>query len=152
MGPELANKFNLLQVSSVPVLLTEHHKSMVGQALMYMQHRNMVCNEFHICHDLYLDQNVNDNAYPTLLLHEALDMNHKMVMLGIGLYHNKFSHLYVRHQHYPEHDTLYLSILLFWLFPVSPLIDDSIFMIILRQTFLEFFSQTDILFWCVRMH
>ena len=43
-------------------------------------------------------------------------MNHKMVMLGIGWYHNTFSHLCVQHQKYPEHDTLCLSILFDWIF------------------------------------
>ena len=84
MGPELANKYNLLQVGNVPVLLTEYWKSKVCQALMYMQHRHMVCVEFHISHDIDLDQNVNNNSFPTPVLHEALDMNHKMVMLGIS--------------------------------------------------------------------
>ena len=45
---------------------------------------------------------VNDNAYSTPYLHEALDLNHKMVMLGICLYHNKISHFCVQHQHFPE--------------------------------------------------
>ena len=53
----------------------------------------MVCGEFHIFNDLVLDQNVNNNAYPTPLLHESLDVNPKMIMLGIGWYHNIFSHL-----------------------------------------------------------
>ena len=68
----------------MPVLLTEDRKSMVGQALMYMQHGHMVCGELHIFHDLDLDQNLYDNAYSTPLLHEALDGNHKMVILVIG--------------------------------------------------------------------
>ena len=89
---------------------------MVGQALMYMQHSHMVFGELYICHDLDLDQNLNDNDYPIPLLHEALDVNHKMVMLGIGWYHNTFSHLCVQHQHYPEHDTLCLSIFFYWIF------------------------------------
>ena len=76
----------------------------------------MVCGEFHICHDLVLDQTLSDNAYSTPLLHEALDVNHKMVMLGIGWYHNTFSHICVKHQHYPEHDTLCLSIFFYWIF------------------------------------
>ena len=81
----------------MPVSLTEYHKSRVCPALMYMKHRHMVFGELHICHDLILDQNVNDDAYSTPLIHEALDVNHKMVMLGIGLYHNIFSHLCVQH-------------------------------------------------------
>ena len=56
---------------------------MTGQAFMYMQHRHMVCGELQICHDLDLDQNVNDNYYTTPFLHEALDVNHKMVMSGL---------------------------------------------------------------------
>ena len=66
------------------VLLTEDQKSIFGQALMYMQHRHMVCGELHIFHDLDLDQNVDHNHYPTPLLHEALDGNHRIVMLEIG--------------------------------------------------------------------
>ena len=85
----------------MPGLLTEHRKSMVDRALMYMQHRKMVCVELHIFYDLDLDQTVNDNDYPTPLLHEALDVNHRMVMLVIGWYHNTFSYICVQHQHYP---------------------------------------------------
>ena len=81
-----------------------------------MKHRHMVCGELHICHELDLYQNVNDNAYPTPFIHEALDMNHKMVMLVIGWYQNKISHLFVQHHHYPEHDTLCMSILFYWIF------------------------------------
>ena len=97
----------------MPVLFSEYWKSKVFQALMYMQHRHMVCGKLQIFHYLDLDQNVNDNAYPTPLLHEALDVNHKMVMLVIGWYRNKFSNLCVQHQHYSEHDTLFLFILFY---------------------------------------
>ena len=89
---------------------------MSGQALMYMQQRQMVYGELHIYHDLDLDQNVNDNSYPTPLLHEALYVNHKMEMMGIGWYHNTFSHVCVQHQHYTEHDTICMSILFYWIF------------------------------------
>ena len=82
----------------------EYHKSTVGQSLMYMQHRHMVCGESHIFHDLVLDQNMNNNSYSTPLIHEPLDVDHKIVIMGIGLYHNKISHICVQHQHYPEHD------------------------------------------------
>ena len=116
----------------MPILLTEHRKSMVGKALMYMQHRQMVFGEWHICHDLDLDQNIYDNAYPTPLLYEVLDGNHIMVMLGIGWYHNIFSHICVQNQHYPEHDTLCLSLFFSGSFYVFPLINDFIFMIIIR--------------------
>ena len=148
MGPELANKYNWWQVGSVPVLFTEHRKSIFGQALIYMQHRHMVCGEFHICNCLDLYQNIYDNAYPTPLLHEALDVNHKMVMLGIGWYHNTFSHIFVQHQHYPEHDTLCLYIFSSWIFSFFSLINDSMFTIIFRQISLELFIHTEIHF-CV---
>ena len=62
--------------------------------------------EYYIFHYIVLDQNVNDNAYSTPLLHKAFNMDHKMVMMGIGLYHNTFSHLCVQHQNYPEHDNI----------------------------------------------
>ena len=80
----------------------------------------MVCGEFHIFHDLVLDQNVNDNAYSTPFLHEALDVKHKMVMLGIGWDHNTFSHIYVQHQHYPEHGILYMLILFYCFLYIFP--------------------------------
>ena len=75
-----------------------------------MQHRHMVCGKLHICHDLVLDKNVNNNSYSNPLLHEALDVGQQMVILGIGLYLNTFSHLCVQHQHYPEQGILYLYI------------------------------------------
>ena len=103
-------------VSSVPVPLTEYQKSKVCPALMYIQHRHMVCGELRICYDLVLDQNINDTTYSTPFLHEALDVDHKMVVMGIGWYHNTFSHICVKHQHYPEHDNIYLYILFYWLF------------------------------------
>ena len=120
MVPEMANKYNYWKVGSMPVLLNERRKSMVGQALIYMQHRHMVCGKLHICHDLDSDQNIYDGAYPTPLLHEALYVNQIMVILGIGWYHNIFSNICVQHQHYPEHNTLCLSILFYWLFLSFP--------------------------------
>ena len=98
MIPELVNNYSWWQVGSVPVSLTEYHKSRVCPALVYIQHRHMVCGKFHIYHDLILDQTVNDNAYSTPLIHEALDVNHKMLMLVIGWYHNTFSHFVVQIQ------------------------------------------------------
>ena len=114
----------------------------------------MVCGKFHICYDLVLDQNINDNSYSTPLLDEALDVNHIMVMLGIGSYYNISSLLSVQHQHYPEHDTLCLSIFFYFLSSSIFLINDSIFMVLLRQMFLELFIQTDIIFGvqeCIRI-
>ena len=85
---------------------------------MHIQHNHMVCGEFHVFHYLDLDQNVNNNAYSTPLLHEDLDVNHKMEILGIGWYYNTFSHICLQHQHYPEHDNLCLFIFFYWVFPV----------------------------------
>ena len=51
MIPELSSKYNLWQVGSVFKKIVDQ-KSMVGQALMYMQHMHMVCGELHICHEL----------------------------------------------------------------------------------------------------
>ena len=78
----------------MPVLLTEYHKYKVCLELFYMQHMHMVCGELHICHELVLHQTVNDNAYSTPLLHEALDVNNKIVIMGIGWYHNTF-HIFI---------------------------------------------------------
>ena len=130
----------------MPVFLMEYHKSKICSGLMYTQHMKIVCGEFHICHDLVLDQNANDNAYSTPCLHKALDMNHKMVMMGIGCYHNTFSHLYMQHQHYPEQDTLFCPFYLIVYLSVSSLINDSMSTIIFRQIGLDFFGQTDITF------
>ena len=46
-----------------------------------------------------IEYHVQDNAYSTPFLHEDLDVDHKMVILGIGWYHNTFSDLSVQHQH-----------------------------------------------------
>ena len=115
------------------LFFNEHQKSMVGQTLMYVQHRHMVYGKFHICHDLDLDQNVYDNAYPTLLLHDALDVNHKMVMLGVGWYRNTF-HIFACNI------SIILNIILsvcpfsfIGSFTVFPLINDYMFMIILLK-------------------
>ena len=109
----------------------------------------MVCEKLHICHDLVLYQNVNGYAYSTPLRHEASDVDHKMVMLGIGWYHNTFSLIFVQLQNYSEYDTLCLSILFYWIFSVLALINESMFTMIIRQMFLELFSHTGIIF-CVQ--
>ena len=64
------------------VSLILYHKSKIGQALMYIQRKNMVCREFHMCHDLFLDQNENDNAYSTPLRNEALYVDRKNGNVG----------------------------------------------------------------------
>ena len=89
--------------------------SKVCLELMYMQHKHMVYGEFHIHHCLFLDQNANDNSYSNPLRHEVWNVYHKMVILIIDFCYNIFSHLGVQHQHYPEHDTLCLSIIFPWI-------------------------------------
>ena len=135
MSPELANQYSWLQVASVPLSLAVYQKSKVYPELMYIQHRHMVCGKSHIYHDLFLDQNINDNSYSTPFLHEAFDVYQKMLILGIVCYHNTFSHFCVQHQHYPEHYTLYLSILISYIY----LINDSMFTMLYRHIFLKFF-------------
>ena len=116
ISQELANKYIWWQVGIMHVSFTEYHKSKACPEFMYIQHMHMLCGKFQIWHDLVLDQTVDDNAYSTPFLHEALDVNHQMVMPVIGWYHNTFSHLCVQHQYYLEHDTLCLSILFYWIF------------------------------------
>ena len=119
---------------------------------MYMQRKHIVCGKLHIRHDLVLDQNANNNAYSTPLSHGALDVEHRMVMLGIGLYHNTFSLIFVYHQNYPEHNTLWLSIFATGSFTVFYLINDSMFTMLLRYMILGLFIHTDIIVLCGRMH
>ena len=146
MIPELSNKYSWWQVGIVTVSFTVYHKSNVCTALMYIQQRHMVFSELHIYHDLVLDQKVNDNAYSTPLIHEALDMEQKMLMLVIGLYQYKFTHPCVEHQHYPENDTLCLSILFYSLFSYIYMINDSMFTMLLRQIFWDFLARLTSLF------
>ena len=102
MGPELANRYIWWQVGSLPIYLTQYQKYKVCPELIYIKHTHRLCGKLHICYDLLLDQNVNDNAYSTSFIHEALDVDHKMAMMGIGWYHNIFSHICVQHQYYSE--------------------------------------------------
>ena len=90
MRPELASKYNWIQVGSMLVSVMVNQQFKFCQELMYIQHKNMVCGKLHIFHDLFFDQHVNGNDCSTHLLHEALDVDHIMVMLVIGLYYNKF--------------------------------------------------------------
>ena len=110
----MASTYNMRHICSMFVSLKVYHKYKVGRALVCMQHRHISCREFHICHDLVLYQNVNDNSFSSPLFHEALDVDHKILILVIGLYHNTFSLLCVQHRHCTEHDTLCLSIFFYW--------------------------------------
>ena len=74
--------------------------------------------------------------------HEVWNVYHKMLNLGIYLCYNTYSHICVQHQHYPEHDTLCMSIFFQWLFFIFYLINDTIFSMLFRQMFLEFISQS----------
>ena len=87
----------------------------------------------------------NDNSYSIPLLHEALDVDHKMVILGTGLYQNKFSHLCVQHHHYPEHNPLCLYILFHWFFFGNYPDQWKKFAMLFRQMLLELFIQTYII-------
>ena len=58
----------------------------------------------------------NDNSYSTPLFHEALDVDHLMVILGNFLYRNTSSLICEQHQLYPEHNTLCLHVLFYWIF------------------------------------
>ena len=91
--------------------MTEYHIFKVLPALMYMQHKHMVCEKLQIYPYLSLDKKENDNAYSTPLRNEVWNVDHKMIMMGIDLCYNTFSHICVQRQHYPEHDTFSLSIL-----------------------------------------
>ena len=67
-----------------------------------MQHKQMVCRELHNLNDLVLDQNLNDNTYSTPVPHEAFDVDHKLLIIGIGYYHNSFSLICVQRK--PQND------------------------------------------------
>ena len=97
---------------------------------MYMQHKHMVYGELHIHHYLVLYQTGNDNTYSTPLRHEVCNVDHKNLMLGIDLCYKTFSHLGVQHQHYPEHDTICLSIFFHESFIIFDLIKHTIFAVL----------------------
>ena len=112
----LAQNCNWLQFYSALVYLVFYQIFKVCIALMYMQHKQMLYGELHIRHYLVLDKNANVNAYSTPLRHEVWNVDHKKLMLGIDLCHNIFSQICVQHQHYPEHDTVCLSVFFPWTF------------------------------------
>ena len=111
----MANKFTWWQFYSAIVHLMVYQISKVCLELMYMQHKHMVYGEFHIYPYLVLDKNANDNAYSTPLRHEVWNVDHKKVIMETYLCYNTLSHLVVQHQHYPEHYTIFLSILFPWI-------------------------------------
>ena len=106
----LPKGWNWWNVDSVIVCFMVYHLFKVCPALIYMQHSRMVYGEFHRHHYLVLNQNANDKAYSTPLRHEVWNVDNKMLMLVIVLCYNTFSNICVKHQQYPEHDTLCMSI------------------------------------------
>ena len=134
----LANKCTRWQVYSALVCLVVYQISKVCLALMYIQHKHMVCDELHIFPFLDLGQNKNENAYSTPLRHEVWNVEHKMIILRIDLCYNTCSHIFVKHQHYTEHDTLCLSIFFLWIFFKLYLINDTIFRVLFCKMILEF--------------
>ena len=94
MAIGLTNKFTWLQVYISPVYLIVYLISKVCIVMMYMQHRHMVCDEFHRHHYLDLDQNSSNNTYLSPLRHEFCNVDHRMVMLNIYFCYNDF-HVFV---------------------------------------------------------
>ena len=111
----LANKCTWWQVYSALVQMMVYQISKVCLALMYIQQKYTVYGKFHLYPYLCLDQSANDNAYSTPLRHEVWNVDHKMIIIGIYLCYNTFSHLCVKHQYYPEDDTVFLSIFFHWI-------------------------------------
>ena len=152
MRVELTNKYSWWQVGSMSVSLNKYQRSKVCQALMRIQHMHMVCGKLHICHDLFLDQNVNNNAYSTPLIHELLDLNQKWEcweLVGITIHFHifVFKIIIILNMILPFYQfsfTIFSS--------VFYLINYSMLSMLLRKMPLEFFIQSDIILWCARMH
>ena len=107
---------------------------------MYMQHKHMLYEELYIYHYLVLYQNVIDNAYSTPLRHEFWNVDYNIVMLGINLCSNTFSHLVVQHQNCPVHDNVCLYILFPLIVFVFYLINETIFALLFFQIVLKCLS------------
>ena len=106
----LANNCTWWQVYSALVFMVVYQIPKVCLALMYMKHTQIVYGKLHILPFIFLGQNENYNTYSTPLRHEVWNVDHKMIILGIDFCYNTFSHLWVKHHHYLEHDTVCLSI------------------------------------------
>ena len=111
----LANKCTWWNVYSDLVNLMVYQISKACLSCMYMKHKHRIYAELCINHYLLLDQNESYNAYSYLLRHEVWNVEHKMVMMEIELFYNKFSHIGVQHHDYPEHDTVCMSIFFPWI-------------------------------------
>ena len=114
----LVNKCTWWKVYSALVFLVVYLISKVCLALMWIQHKLMVHCGLNILPFLLLYQNADDIAYSIPLHHEVWNVDQKMIILGIDLCYNTFSHLWVQHQHYTEHDNVCLSILFTWILPL----------------------------------
>ena len=115
MNPELANKYIWWQVGSVSFSLTEYHNPIFVKHWCTSNTGIWYVANFTYAMTYFWIKNINDNAYSTPLLHEDLDMDHKVLMLGFGLYQNTFSYLCVQHQYYHEHDNICLYIFFYWI-------------------------------------
>ena len=103
---------------------------------------SLIYGELYKHHYLIFDQNANDNSYSSLLCHEFCNVAHKMLMMVIDLCYNTFTHLCAQHQHYPEQDTLHLSIFFLWFYFCISLMRETIFVVLLRHMLLEILKQT----------
>ena len=103
------------QFYSTLVYLIKYQISKVCLVLMYKKHTHMVYGWFRILPYLVFYQNSNYNAYSNLLRHEVWNVDYKIIIMEIDLCYNKFSRIWVPQQHYPKHNTLFLSILLPWI-------------------------------------
>ena len=112
----LANRCTSLYVYRVLFYLMVYHISQVYLALMYIHHRHIVYSELHRHHYQFLDKSASDNANSPPLRHEVYNVYQKMIIMGIGSCYNNFSHICVKHQHYLEHDTVYLFLFFPWIF------------------------------------
>ena len=106
-----------------------------------MLYRHTVFSKLNIHHYLVLDQNVNYNAYSNPLCHEVWNVDHKMVMLGLVCVTINF-HIFVCNISIILN--MILSVCPFSFtgyFPVFSLINDSMFMMLLRQIFWDFLAR-----------
>ena len=116
----MANKCTWWHVYSALVYLMKYQISKVCLALIYKKYKHMVYGELHILPYLVLDKDANYNAYSNLIRHEVWNVDQRIIILRIDLCYNIFSHIWVQHQHYPEHDTFFPSVFFPWIVPPPP--------------------------------
>ena len=117
-----------------------YHIYKVFLALMYMQHKHMVYGKLHIYLYLVLDKNANDNVYSTPLRHEVWNVEHKIIILGIGFVTIHF-HILVCNISIILNMIMFVCSFSFHeLFFVFSLINDPIFAVIFCQKLLKFLT------------